>query len=564
MMRDVPKSSEPWQVLTIVAALMVFGLFIRVWGLWDYFLTPDEALVLLISSEPTIPRVLDAAMLHPHPPLRYAMLHFMLYIGDSPLFLRSIAILPGVALIPLFFLLGRQTAGTVAGLVMATMATFSHAAVMLSEVLRTYMLGTFFISVGVLSFFEYWQDRRSKYLVLWGIAMTLALLSHYFAMLVVVPVGIVWCFRIVSSQRRHVELFRAILANLPVAGVAAASYVIHLSSRNPNRWWVNIDEERLFAQFPESLSGFVINAMRLFGFLFHRQHSWWLILLAILGIVALWAMKRRDVIAVIILTFALNIVLTFSDMYPFGGSRQSFFLLPFVSILVGATAQLGWDRTQSMLGGVKNASFRRWLSANHGLVSILVLALFLSIFFLASHKIAQRDFLRHRYGRGAGELPVTLHDVSGALKYLKEGMGSGDILLADRQTMLYAQLVAGRAPEAIANSLSSFQFEGLEFYNSNQDYSFNFGRDEILWRSFEDLQRHVEMGDDTTIWVTSLGWQYVQGVMGRAVCGAPMTSAWASGGASVYGFRASLVAEQIERRFGNGDPESGSEDGTAR
>ena len=47
----------------------------------------------------------------------------MLYISDGVLFLKSIAYLPGVALVPVFFLLGRRTAGTASGITMATLAT---------------------------------------------------------------------------------------------------------------------------------------------------------------------------------------------------------------------------------------------------------------------------------------------------------------------------------------------------------------------------------------------------------------------------------------------------------
>jgi uncharacterized membrane protein len=209
MTEDTAGSSARWLLLMAIGALVVVGLFLRVWGLWDFSLSPDEALTLLISSEPTISEVLDFGAQHPHPPLRYILLHFMLYISDGVLFLKSIAYLPGVALVPVFFLLGRRTAGTASGITMATLATFSYAGLLLSEVLRTYMLGTFFISVGLCAFFAYIQEERTRYLYIYSASMTLGLLSHYFTILPVAAVCLVWLCRIVRSQRPLSKLIGA-------------------------------------------------------------------------------------------------------------------------------------------------------------------------------------------------------------------------------------------------------------------------------------------------------------------------------------------------------------------
>ena len=552
MIWDASESSVRWPVLAALAMLILAGTYFRVWGLWAFYWTPDEALVLLISSKPTIQQVLDAAIYHPHPPLRYIVLHFMLKLSVSPVILRSIAFLPGVAMIPLFFFVGRRTAGTAAGLVMATIATFSHAAIMLSQVMRTYMLGTFLISLGVLSFFEYWQERKKRHLFLWCISMTLALLSHYFAILVAISVGSVWLHRIYASRPRRTEFIRAVWANVPIAIVAAVSYVIHLSSRNPYRWWINIDKERLVAEFPDSFSDFVINAVRLFGYLFLSPHALWAILLTVVGVAALWAMKRKDVASVIILTFVATIALTLSDRYPFGGGRQSFYLLPFVSMSIGAALQFAWNWVRSSFDGSTNSGSARRVSNRREYVSHLLLALFLFVFVSTSFVIAQRDYERYRYGRGSGELPVTRDDVYALMQHLKEHVGRGDVVLADGQSMAYAQLAAGHPPEPISGTVSKIQFEGLEFLYSNRNYSFSFNSEETLWRSFEDLFGHTEIWDGATIWVVSIGWQPIKRVLGSGICGPPMVSAWEHGGASVFGFRGSAVAEQIKRRYGDG------------
>ena len=538
-----------------IGAVVALGLFVRVWGLWDFCLTPDEGLVLLISSQPTIPEVLAAASYHPHPPLRYIVLHYMLYISDNPLFLRSFAILPGVALIPLLFLLGRRIAGTAAGITMATLAAFSHEAMMLSEVLRTYMLGTFFMTAGLYAFFAYMQEHRPKYLYLYSAAMTLGLLSHYFAMLPITAVSLVWLYYIVRSQRPLNEAIRAALANLPVAVVALASYILHFSGRYGHFKMNDVTRGWLAPEFPDTVLGFAVNAVRLFTHLFLPTNAWWMIALTALGIAALWVTKRRDVAMVIILTFAVNIVLTAAGKYPFGGVRQGIYLLPLVLMSVGAAVQFGWDRARPSFKDTADSGFVQWASAHRRAISYVALACFVAFLARVSYGIAQSEFLRHYYGRGWGELPLMRDDVTGALRYVRDQVGTGDILLADRQTTFYVRLANGQAPEAVSRTVSRLTFDGLVLFHSNQNYTFYFGSEDILWRSFEDLLRHVEIGDDTTIWVVSIGWQQIKRTLGGMVCGPLMVDGWARGGAGVYGFRGSEVAAEVERRFGRGTAE---------
>jgi hypothetical protein len=540
-----------WPLWTAMGALVVFGLYVRVWGLWNFHLNPDEGLILLISSRPTLSEVLAAAAYEPHPPLSYITLHFMLYISDNLMFLRSIAYLPGVGLIPMLFLLGRRISGTAAGLAMATLVAFSHAAMMLSEVVRTYTLATFFVTVGLYAFFAYLQERRPKYLYLYSAAMTLGLLSHYFALLPVAAIGLVWLHRIARSRWSMSEAIRAGLANLPCAAVAIGSYVSHLSTRNGPHWWNNLDKGWLASQYPDGVSEIVVNAYKLFAYLFLPTNAWWLILLTVMGIAALWVAKHRDAAAVIVLTFTVNIVLAVADKYPFGGVRQEIFLLPLVLMSVGAAVQFGWDRAQSSINGTADSGFVWLASAHRSAISYVAMAVLVTFLGRVLYGITQSEFLRHYYGRGRGELPVMRDDLTGALRYLKGRMSTADILLADRQTTIYVRLANGQAPDAISLTVSKFSFNEFTLFYSNQNYAFSFDSEELLWESFGDLLHHVEIGDDITIWVISIGWPSIKRVAAGQNQSRLLVDRFSSGGAHVYSFRGSDVAAEVERRFGD-------------
>jgi len=547
---SIVKRMRRWQLWTAVGALVVFGFLVRVWGLWQFCLSPDEGLILLISSRPTISGVLDAATTEPHPPLGYLTLHFMLRISDNPMFLRSIAYLPGVGLIPMLYLLGRRVSGTAAGLAMATLVAFSHGAMMLSEVLRTYMLATFFVTVGLYAFFAYMQERRAKYLYLYSAAMTIGLLSHFFVIVPLASIGLVWLHRAALSERSRGETIRAGLANLPSVVVAAGLYVFHLSTRHGPHWWDHLDTTWLASQFPDRLSELAVNTYKLFAYLFLRSNAGWLVLLTAGGIAALWVAKHRNAAAVIVLTFAVNIALAFAGKYPFGGVRQDIYLLPLVAMSVGAAVQFGWERLRSTISATTDSGLAWRVSAHRGAAAIVAMAAFIVLLGGISCAIAGSDFLRHYYGRGQGELPVMRDDVAGALRYLERRMSTGDVLLIDRQTTFYVRLANGLAAEAVSPTVSKFSFEDLTLYYANQSYAFSFGSEVLLWSSFRDLLYSVELGDDATIWIISIGWPTMEPMVAEQAQSRLLVDRFSIGGAAVYGFPVAGIAAEVERRFG--------------
>jgi hypothetical protein len=533
--------------------LIVVGLYVRVWDLWNFYWSPDEALVLLISSAPTIPAVLDAAAAHPHPPMRYLVLRFMMYASQNMVFLKGIAYLPGVALIPLFFLIGRRTAGAASGIAMASIAAFSYAGILLSEVLRTYMLGAFFVSGGLYAFFTYLQVHRGRYIALYSAAMTLGLLSHYFTILPVVAVCLVWLFRVVRSVRPLSEAIRAALAHLPVAVVALSSFVFHLSNRYSEAHWNSITGGWLAPHFPETSVGFLMNAFRLFAYFYLLPNAWWMMVLAGVGVAVLWGTKRREVAAVIVLTFTINIALTIAHQYPFGGTRQCFYLLPLVSVAVGATVQFGWNRALIYFDRLAGPGVLQWVSTHRKTISYVALGCFVAILSLVSYGINGSENLRRYDRNGWVELPVKREDVTRALRYVHENRDAADVVLAARQSIVYVRLAARKDAIPVFSAAPDISFNDIGPIVPGKFWSFH--SEEVLWRAFKDLVQHSRIREDTTIWVVSIGWQPIKRVLGRGICGPPMVSAWNHGGAGVYGFRGSAVAQRIERRLANEIPE---------
>jgi len=269
--------------------------------------------------------------------------------------------------------------------------------------------------------------------------------------------------------------------------------------------------------------------------------------------------RRRVISWVILLTIFLNVMLTLGHKYPFGGVRQSFFLLPLISISIGAAVQYGWD----LLVGLKVPNVNRWATVHRRALGLVMVAIFFLGIAAASSEIAEADFLRHRFGRGKGELPVMQEDMNEALSFLKAHVRNGDVILGERQVMLYAQLAGGRAPVFEAGGISSIHFGGLDLYGCHLDYKFFLDSRERIYTSIARLVRHVNPRGESKIWVVSIGWQKMRETIGRGICGPPMTDAWSCGGASVYGFRVSAVAKEIARSSSNTSQAVVEETGTS-
>jgi hypothetical protein len=188
---------------------------------------------------------------------------------------------------------------------------------------------------------------------------------------------------------------------------------------------------------------------------------------------------------------------------------------------------------------------RRWATEHRFVLDLAVVALFSLGLCVAAVQISKAHFLRDRFGPGRGELPVMSKDVTEAMSFLRAHVRPGDVVLAERQTILFVELTTGRGPAPVADTISRVGFGGFDLYYVHLDYDFFFDSRERIDASIERLLSQVDARGDSKIWIISIGWQQIRDAIGREICGPPMTDAWSQGGASVYGFRASSIVGEI-------------------
>jgi mannosyltransferase len=194
----------------------------------------DEAFTAGVDLNGSLGHVLDTLPdVESSPPLYFVLAWFWTELfGLGEVGLRSLSALLGTALVPVVFGAARELAGPRAGLLAAALVAVNPLLFFYSQEARVYAL---FILLATLSFWAFLVARRApgrRSLALWALASALALLSHYFALFLVVPEAI-WLL-VVTRPR-----LPAVLAVGAVGAVGAALLPLVASQADGRTDWIS-------------------------------------------------------------------------------------------------------------------------------------------------------------------------------------------------------------------------------------------------------------------------------------------------------------------------------------
>ena len=149
------------------------------------------------------------------PPLYYLILHGWMQIagGDSELLLRIPSALAGVALVGAVWWLGTLTAGRSAGLIAGALTAISPLVLLYSQQVRAYVWVMLAVTVAVAAAVQATHGRSSRWLLGAAFAAACAVLLHYTAVLVLVPLA-VWLWRQDLDMRWRLAFVAAVAAPL--------------------------------------------------------------------------------------------------------------------------------------------------------------------------------------------------------------------------------------------------------------------------------------------------------------------------------------------------------------
>ncbi len=191
--------------IVAVVALTVLAAVLRFYGIGHQGFWFDEAnTALLVHFSPgkmlgLIPQSEST------PPLYYCVAWVWARLfGYTETPLRSLSAVLGVALVPVAFAAGAKLVSRRAGLIVAALAACNPLLIWYSQEARSYEMLAFLASVSLLAFAYARENPTPRALAAWAITAALALATHYYAVLIVVPEAI-WLLTI-YRQRREVQI----------------------------------------------------------------------------------------------------------------------------------------------------------------------------------------------------------------------------------------------------------------------------------------------------------------------------------------------------------------------
>jgi uncharacterized membrane protein len=140
-------------------------------------------------------------------------------LGTGEVALRLPSALAGIATVPVAWAIGRELAGRRAALVCAALVAVNPLFVWYSQEARAYALFVLTAALAMLCFLRAERDaaanRRSRSMAAFALTGSLALLSHYFAVFLLIPM-VLWLLRRPATRRAALPA----IAVLVVVGLA--------------------------------------------------------------------------------------------------------------------------------------------------------------------------------------------------------------------------------------------------------------------------------------------------------------------------------------------------------
>ena len=187
------------------------------------------------------------------PPLYYCVAWVWARVfGYGETGLRSLSAVCGVALVPVVYAAGAKLISGRAGMIAAAFAACSPLLIWYSQEARSYEMLALLSGLSLLAFAYARADPTPRVLVAWVVASALALATHYYAVLAVVPeaVWLLWVHR----SRRPVQIAFAVVG---LCGLGLIPLAISQHGTGLGNWISNAPFGRRLGQIvPQFSSGF--------------------------------------------------------------------------------------------------------------------------------------------------------------------------------------------------------------------------------------------------------------------------------------------------------------------
>jgi uncharacterized membrane protein len=271
----------------------------------------------------------------------------MAFFGGSIVWLRMLSVVCGTVSVLICYRLGRVLGGPAAALVSSLLLAVSPGAVVLSKVMRPYMVMFPFLLAAILFMVRYWKSRKTKYLWCYSLFSTVALLIHYSAMVALAGLVALTGLTAVLDRYPRRDLRSIIVAHLPLLGAFLFLYLWHIG---PKMMGSSLQQMAVSGWLkPYFINGpgdGLLNFLGVLEYCFGSGWEWLAASLMLFGLLA--ACLEREFLVPGLTVMILLSALAFSatDLYPFGSTRHSIYLMAVLVFPISFTApyliRKGW------------------------------------------------------------------------------------------------------------------------------------------------------------------------------------------------------------------------------
>jgi len=355
----------------VAASVLLLAFLLRLWKASGTFLNMDEAMHCLAANTPSLAEAYRASLGLAHPPLLILVLNLWRKLGTSELALRMPSVIAGTIFCWVFFKWLTRLLGPTVGWVGFALVCFLPPLVELSAEVRQYaLLLCFLISAAYFLELALAETSVGK-MLLFFVCLYLAMLTHFSAIFFAGAVGLYSLWRLIGTRpsRRIVAIW--IVGQAGALGLLAFLYRTQISNLKDSaamqRHVQVFLSNSYFHRGHDNLLLFVF--ARTFGVL---QYTFGQLavgdiagVLFVIGVALLLKgngvrgrrmqdplrPSSRQVGVFLLLPFLINCVAAMFDLYPYGGTRHSAFLMPFAVAGVSyAIAKVARQRLAHALG----------------------------------------------------------------------------------------------------------------------------------------------------------------------------------------------------------------------
>lgn len=369
----------------VALAIAVLGFFLRIPGVFDWWVNPDEGIYYSMLTWEDSSRFWAEFSANAHPPLYYLVLRLLAGLTTEFGWFRMIAVTAGAVAIFGAYLFTRQAVGegsrgAIAGLLAALLLAVSPGAILLSQLIRPYMLQLALVTLAYYFLLRLLQAGGRRHILGYSVFMSLAVLTHYSSFLILGGVLIVLGVAFLA-RRLPARTFRwSVLGNAAPVLLVILLYFLHMRPRmigstmeaaamqgwlrpylldTPGQaWQLLVAVFALTAKEQWEPGDPVQTAGQLDLWNFAGQAA----ILFLLGLLVATWQRKLYVFGLATATLALAIAASALHRYPFGCSRHSMYLVPVLLLPIAWLA--AWIATQRrpirVAGAVLLAGLMLW------------------------------------------------------------------------------------------------------------------------------------------------------------------------------------------------------------